>query len=541
MYKLRPYQEEALRTIFSAIPSNRHILVQMPTASGKTIVFSELIKRLLSQRPDLKIGILAHREILIAQASEKLLSVWPEAPIGIACTSVSGKIDTKQSVVIGSVQTLSRRISATAPFDLVIIDEAHRIPAINQKSQYGEWIQAMKGNNSNLRILGVTATPFRLGHGYIYGNLCKEGNKNLFDALHFRFGIRALQTEGFLCLYKAKEIVNIEHDLLRVKRTASEYNLHELSDEMSKKVHLGSAVKSFKSYGEDRKRVVIFAVTIDHAERLADAFRKAGYTAGCIHSKMPAAQKRMILREFETGRLRFLCNIGVLSEGWDSPAVDCIIFCRPTLSPTLYVQMVGRGLRPHPDKKDVLILDLANNCRTHGDPEAPNIIIPNGNGSNKKSVSGTSGIKTCPKCKEIIFLTAKECPECGYPLAVDLNSSLVLKDVKWNSDAINVSIEDTSISDYISRAGNRMLKLSLRCRLKNSLTTISVNEFFDFEGNGSLYGQSKARHIWRKITDTEPPETVSEAKNREGEILMSLPDQIKIIQKGKWWNVRSWR
>ena len=189
----------------------------MATGAGKTIIFCKLIKELLSHWPQIRIGILAHRRELIGQAHAKLLEEWPEAPIGIACASTGMRVDTDCPVVIGSVQTLVRRVEETAPFDLIIVDEAHRIPPVNKKSQYQSWLSAIKKSNSKLRILGCTATPFRLGHGYIYGNVCKPGNQNLFNSLDFHIGIRQLQKEGYLCDYRAKEAETIESELKSVR------------------------------------------------------------------------------------------------------------------------------------------------------------------------------------------------------------------------------------------------------------------------------------------------------------------------------------
>jgi DNA or RNA helicases of superfamily II len=141
---------------------------------------------------------------------------------------------------------------------------------------------------------------------------------------------------------------------------------------MSRPMHVGSAVNALDQYAIDRRHAVVFAVTIAHAEKLLEAF---GDQATIIHSELREDERSQALRDFETGIKRVIINVGILTEGWDSPAVDCIIMCRPTVSAGLYVQMTGRGLRPHPDKKDVLILDLANNCVTHGDPDSPKVKI----------------------------------------------------------------------------------------------------------------------------------------------------------------------
>jgi DNA repair protein RadD len=541
--ELRPYQQQALDTIMSAIPTTEAILTMAATGAGKTIIFCKLIETILSKWSRVRIGILAHRKELITQAQDKLLKVWPEAPIGLACASTGEPVDLDKPVVIGSVQTLVRRIKATDPFDVIIVDEAHRIPPINKKSQYQKWLRSMRRTNPKVRILGFTATPFRLSHGYIYGDVCVPQNENLFRALNFRIGISQLQDLGFLCKYRAKEIKDIEDDLKGV-RVSGDYNIRDLSTVMSRAEHVGSAVKAAQKYASDRSRIVVFCVTIAHAQAVMDAFKAEGYVAAAVHSKMPMKQRDMILAMFEKGHLQVLCNVGVLTEGWDSPAVDCIIMCRPTKSVGLYVQMVGRGLRPHPDKEDVLILDLSNNCSTHGDPDAPTVEI-----ANKKTGVTLAPTKVCRKCLEINPIAATVCVACGAPFPVaeieQVNCEVDMKDVVFKRPKkplpFVLIVADHTIEDFISSKGNRMLKLTLVCKVtESSMMKQWVNVFFDFEGNASQWSQKKAISLWQNLVETEAPATIEEAIYRRGELEMSLPPKIEVVQNGKWLNVHSW-
>jgi DNA repair protein RadD len=529
----------ALNVIIRAIPNKIAILIQAATGAGKTIIFCKLIEMLLTRWPQIRIGILAHRRELISQAYSKLINVWPAAPIGIACASTGMRVDTDRPVVIGSVQTLARRVEETAAFDLIIVDEAHRIPPINKESLYQSWLSTMRNYNPKVRILGFTATPFRLGHGFIFGTACKSDHQNLFDSLDFRIGIRQLQKEGYLCDYRAKEAENIQSELKSVG-VSGDFNLGDLSDLMSKKVHVGSAVHAVIRYALDRRHIVVFCVTIDHARKVKRAFRNAGFTAAAVHSKMPLPQRDMILHEFDSGRLRVLCNVGVLTEGWDSPAVDCVLLCRPTRSAALYVQMIGRGLRPHPDKTDVLILDLSNNCSVHGDPDKPIVPIPGRKGGSINPV-----VKVCPNCLELVMSGNRVCPSCGYEWpqeAKEQNGTVDMRNVSWSKpEPFEVAIENVSIEDFTSKKGNRMIKMPMVCRVGKSLTTVKVHEFFDFEGNASDWSRGKARRLWSTLVGTAPPESVEEAMARQGELLMSLPDHIEVIEKGKLLNVRRWQ
>ena len=147
-----------IASVMEAVITYQFILLQASTGAGKTIFFSKLIERLLRDWSYLRIAVLAHRKELITQAQDKLLKVWPEAPIGLACASTGEPVDLDKPVVIGSIQTLVRRIKVTDPLDLIIVDECHRIPPINKKSQYQKWLKSMRKANPKVRILGFSAT-----------------------------------------------------------------------------------------------------------------------------------------------------------------------------------------------------------------------------------------------------------------------------------------------------------------------------------------------------------------------------------------------
>lgn len=540
-YTLRPYQEDVLRTIWEALPTDQFILIQAATGSGKTICFSELIKRLLSQWPNIRIGILAHRRELITQAQDKLLKVWPDAPIGIACASVSNDIDTDKPIVIGSIQTLSRRTGTTAPFDLVIVDEAHKIPGMNINSQYKTWIETMIRYNPKTRILGMTATPFRLSQGYIYGTACKPGNINLFPDLHYRISISDLQKDGYLCGYRAKATTDISSDLSGVRKTG-DYNVGDLSIVMSKQQHVGSAVAALNEHAADRRHVIVFAVTIAHAEKLREAF---GEQATIIHSELNDNARYQALSDFESGKIRIIVNVMVLSEGFDSPAVDCIIMCRPTMSPGLFIQMVGRGLRPHPDKTDVLILDLANNCQTHGDPNNPKVEIP-GRTKKKLSVIEEKKIKRCPNCDEVVEPRETICSVCGWEFVTERNDPVILTDYQFKkvkSASMVAEISDIEMSKYVSKKGNLMIKAVITAWVPGSINPHFINHFMIFGDEGHPYAISKNRAAWRKITGDEPPKSAQEGIERQEEFKTALGTHgwIEICEENKFMKIEKWK
>lgn len=540
--QLRPYQSDALATVLSAMRDERFILLQAATGAGKTILFSELIRRCMEDF-SMRVGVVAHREVLVRQARDKLLTVWPEGEkrIGMACASAEKRVDVEAPVVIGSPQTLVRRLHSMPPLHLVIIDECHRVPPRNEKSQYRELIDRLNDYYPKLRVLGVTATPYRLGHGMIYGDMCRPGAKNWWERLHCSIGISDLQEQGFLVPLRAKEAENIDAELEGVRTDKGEFNTTDLSGLMERDIHVGSAVAAWEQYGEGRAHVVAFAVTISHAEKLAAAFRDKGIPAGCVHSGMTADARRAALDAFEHGQTRVICNVGVLTEGWDCTAVDCMLMCRPTMSPALYVQMIGRGLRPHPGKEDCLVLDMSGNCRRHGAPEYPIIDIPTGGRGKKKK---EDRMKICERCAELCPPSASVCPACGWAFPTPgtlvmehaIDTAVTMTDVHFGQQVAEV-LQVIPPVEHISKAGNIMLKLTLLCALPGR-TPITINQFLDIEGMGSLYGQSRARMLWRRLAGTEPPKTVLGALERADEL--NIPDYVEIEQDGRYWKVTKW-
>jgi len=375
MLNLRPYQTDALATVMADLEQEAAVLLQAPTGSGKTIIFAEVIRRWLGLNPGGRVTVVAHRQELITQARDKIVKVWPEGAesIGLACASL-GAVDIQPPVVIGSIQTLARRSLLESEHQLLIIDEAHHIPGDNSGGQYRGLVKDLMAKTPGLRILGVTATPFRLGHGYIYGQDAKDGN--IFPKLNFKIELADLMADGYLAPFRAREGLAMAEDLKRIKITRGEYDQRQLNDLLLRRVHIESAVEAYEKFGEKRNKVLVFAVSIEHAKKLAEAFNIAGHRAASVHSQMSGREE--ILVDFEAGDLKILINIGVLTEGWDSPAVNLVLLCRPTKSAALFVQMIGRGSRPYPGKTNFLVLDLAENFKTHGDPAEPRVVVPAG-------------------------------------------------------------------------------------------------------------------------------------------------------------------
>ena len=418
----RPYQSECVDAMFkSMIDGNEFGLVVIPTGGGKTVIFSlfieEVYRRYAARRDKIRICIVAHRERLVSQARDKLLKVWPGSSdrIGMACASLSNDINIDSEIVIGSIQTLLSRLKSRGhdkidPFDILLIDEAHRIPQMEKKSYYGKLISLTKELSPKRKVFGFTASPYRLGHGYIYGTACKPGHTNYFPKITFSEGMDSMISEGYLVPYRIKKSIDIGPELRRVPIVNGEYKNDKLGEIMCKFLH--SAVDVYKTHGEMRKHVLAFCVNIDHAEQLADAFRQSGVTCQAIHSKLSMDVRNKRLDDFAKGKINVLASVDALIEGWDETSVDCLLMLRPTKSPMIYVQQGGRGLRPHTGKENLLVLDMADNFSTHGFFAHPRVMVPG------MPMEGEAPTKICPDCDLALHASIRVCPECGHVFLV---------------------------------------------------------------------------------------------------------------------------
>ena len=361
---LRPYQQAAIDALFAWWAAGRQgedPLVCLPTAAGKTIIFSALIKRLLAEYPGVSVLILAHRQELISQAEAKLRHVWPEAPVGVYAASL-GRREVRP-ITIASRDTIAPVVRAVGQFTFLIIDEAHRI-SVKDEGRYRKLIAELREQYEDLVVIGFTATPFRLGQGRIYG----PGKP--FADLAYHVGMLDLIKQGYLApltsLAPATGVIDTEG----VRTVGGDFNERQLEERATAEGVVDAALDEWQAtaYAQGRQASVFFCVSILHAGLVKEALLRRGIEADAVSGETPAEARAQVLADFAAGGFPALCNVGVLTEGWDCPRCDCIVLLRPTRSASLYVQMVGRGLRLSPEtgKTDCLVLDFGGNIERLG-------------------------------------------------------------------------------------------------------------------------------------------------------------------------------
>lgn len=393
-FTLRPYQAKAVEQVRAELRAGRgSVLLVAPTGGGKTICFCHIIE---SEAVKGSRGlVLAHREELIDQPSRKLRAAG--LPHGIIRAN-DHRADASARTQLASVQTLARRLAGryNMAFDYVIIDEAHHA---SRGSAYEKILDAVRAANPRAVVIGTTATPYRL-----------DGKPlDIFEAAVNVATIDELIAGGYLV--RPRVMIGRKVSLAGVTKTAGDYNLGDLERATNQPKILADIVSAWQRHAADRLTVG-FACTIAHSKAIVAAFRAAGIDAEHLDGETPGEERRAILARLEAGFTRVVINVGVLTEGWDSPAVSGLIFARPTQSRSLWRQMAGRVLRPAPGKVDALILDHGNATETHGWLTDPDVIDLTG----RVSADRAPADRRCKACRAEYAGAPTYCPRCGCAL-----------------------------------------------------------------------------------------------------------------------------
>lgn len=390
--QLRPYQEQSVADIRRAFASGRKSpLLVSPTGSGKTVLFAYVTAG--AERKGNRVMVLAHRAELIDQISGALQA--ENVPHGFIAAGYPKA--GSHRVIVASVQTLVRRLTTTPAPDLIICDEAHHCTATNT---YGKIFAAYPG----ARRLGVTATACRLSG---------EALGDVFDSLVLGPSVQALTDAGFLARARIFAPPLVATDDLHIR--AGEFVQSEVKAAMDKPSITGDVLAHYKMHA-DNLPAVCFCYSIDHSRFMAQAFRDAGYVAAHLDGNISREIRREMIADFRSDRLRILCSVDVISEGFDVPGIHCGILARPTASETTYLQQVGRCLRPAPGKDAAILLDACGNVLRHGLPiDDRQWSLTGREKSHRKSKSADDiSVKVCPQCFAAQRSGPPRCGQCGH-------------------------------------------------------------------------------------------------------------------------------
>ncbi len=386
-FVLRPYQQEAVdATVRYFRQHPEPAVIVLPTGAGKSLVIAELA-RLARGR----VLVLAHVKELVEQNHAKYLAYGLEADIFAAGLN---RKESNSKVVFGSVQSVARNLNHFDDnFSLVIIDECHRISQ-NEDSQYQQIIHHLQKHNHLLRILGLTATPYRLGSGWIYQyhyhGMVKGDQHCFFRECIYELPLHYMIKNKFLVPPERLDMPVLQYDFSQVSINKSGiFNEQELNLSLKKQQRVTpKIVAQIIDYALPLQGCMIFAATVEHAKEILSYLPKN--SAALVTADTPAAERQDVIKQFKSKKLHFLVNVSVLTTGFDAPHVDVIAILRPTESISLYQQIVGRGLRLAEGKTQCLILDYAGNPHDLFRPEV---------GSTKPNSSSVPVQVFCPLCQ----------------------------------------------------------------------------------------------------------------------------------------------
>lgn len=354
---LRSYQRGALDGLYAGWKERNRLAVVLPTGGGKTVCFAHLAKEFLDKNPGKRVLVLVHTDELVTQAHKKIQMVAPHLVAGIV---KAARNDTRADVVVASVQSLrsASRRAQIRHVGLVIVDECHHATARTYRTILEDF--GCFGDGTSLTLAaGFTATLER-GDGGALGEIWSD--------VAFQRDIAWMIRKGYLINVRGKAVKVPDLDLAKVKSTKADYREGELGDALAESLAPELVAKAYMEHASDRAGIAFFP-TVASAYVFQEAFRLEGITCEVIHGALPVEERRDILRRFEAGEIQVIANCMVLTEGFDSPRVSCIVVGRPTKSRPLYIQMVGRGLRVDPARpyaeQDCLILDVVGAALIH--------------------------------------------------------------------------------------------------------------------------------------------------------------------------------
>lgn len=496
--ELRPYQHEAVAALYAHLRArDDNPCVVIPTAGGKTPVMAAVCKDAVGLWNG-RVLILAHVKELLEQTADKLQRVCPEVRFGIYSAGLKRR-DRAHAVIVAGIQSIYKRACELDAFDLIVIDEAHMIPAEGE-GMYRQFLAEARTINPYLRIIGFTATPFRLKSGAI----CTPDG--FLNSICYEIGVRELIVQGYLCPLVTKAgKTKVDTSGLHVR--GGEFVAGEAEDLMDQAGLVDAACAEIVEHARARSAVLIFATGVNHGEHVVSVLKaKHGIDCGFVTGDTPPRERDAILARFRAGGLKYLANVNVLTTGFDAPHIDCVALVRPTLSPGLYYQMVGRGFRLHPGKDNCLVLDFGGNVLRHGPVDQIKL-------KERIAGSGPAPAKECPECHSVIAAGYARCPDCGFEFPPPERSK---HDAKASEAGIlsgqvtttKFAVEDVSFSVHVKRGTGPDAPRSMRVDYAVGWHD-SKSEWICFEHEG--YARQKAVQWWKRRSREPVPDTAEEA------------------------------
>lgn len=461
-----------------------HPVLNMPGGSGKSVVIASIVKDALTNWPETRVLMVVHSRELIAQNADKLRKLWPGAPLGVYSASL-GRREMGEPITYAGIGSVAKRAKELGHIDICLVDEAHAI-STTETGMYRKLLSDLFAINPQMRVVGFSASPYRLGQGLI-----TEGDFALFSDIIEPVSIEELVALGHLFPLRSKA-TNHSLDTAGLKKSRGDFVAADMERRFNTEAHNVAIVDEIIDRATDRAHWLVFCSGVAHSAAVAEAFRRRGIASESLTAEDSKPERERKLRDFESGKLRAMCNVGILTTGYDFPELDCIAFLRATTSPGLYLQMAVRGMRPKKNAKDCLVLDFAGVVERHGPITA---VEPPGR---RKEGTGEAPVKVCEQCAELVHPTVRVCPSCGFEFPAPEPKKLELRDVDIMGPPPGSLVHELRVTEWEWRrhVGRSSGKESLRVRYYGGLTE-SVDEYLTIAHDG--YAGDKARRTLARI------------------------------------------
>lgn len=398
----RPYQSrvvEDLWAYFHKHPEGNPV-VEACVGAGKSMMVAMIAQRAMQEFPGTRIVVIVPSKELLVQNVQELYSVWPEASAGVYSAAV-GRKQLGYDLTYATIGSIYKQAHRMGRIDLILADECHGI-ATSDTGMWRQLISDLRKYGSPARVVGLTGTPFR-GNGV----WLTHGDDPLFTHICSRVTIKELLELGYLSPLTTVP-TQTQIDTSGVRTVAGDYNLQDLAMVSDKDEVVQAACDEIVSMGATRRKWLVFAVNVAHAEHVCAALLQRGVPTAVVTGDTPAAQRDGAIADYRAGRLRCLVNVSVLTTGFNVRDIDFLVLLRATKSPVLYVQILGRALRTADGKADALIADFTDTIATLGPVDAIKGRVPMG------GRKGEAPTKLCPECGNPNPASATQCMECGY-------------------------------------------------------------------------------------------------------------------------------
>jgi DNA repair protein RadD len=507
--ELRPYQQAAVDAVYDYLRQHDdNPAIVLPTAGGKSWVIAQVAKDAVARWGG-RVLVLAHVKELLQQNADKIRRLCPELNVGLYSAGLNRR-DTDHSVIVAGIQSVYKRACELDAFDLIVVDESHLIPP-DGEGMYRQFLADAKVVNPRVRTIGLTATPFRLKSGMICGP------ENILNAVCFEVGVKELIRDGYLCPLVTKA-GREKADTEQLHVRAGEFVADEVEQLMDQDQLVESACQEIVEQTRDRHACLIFASGVKHAQHIQRVFRgKHGLECGFVCGQTPAGERAELIARFraepsdglfERATLKYMVNIGVLTTGFDCPRIDCVAILRPTMSPGLFYQLVGRGFRLYSGKRNCLVLDYGGNVMRHGPVDQ--IRVKNKDGDSK---GNEAPAKECPECHSLIAAGYATCPDCGYEFPEPERAN---HDPNASSEAVlsgqvtetRYDVRDILYSVHTKQGADENTPRTMRVDYKVGFYQYK-SEWVCFEHTG--YARWKAEMWWRARSNDPIPATAQEA------------------------------